>query len=262
MNGIGGGGEEAARSRSAQAENKKEFMGKFKKITAIFKFLLLIGIAIGLPLLLYFRYPEILNEFRDIESINAMAETREGFLFPFFVGLQVFQVIVSIIPAQAVQIAAGYVYNFGIAYIACVAGLLIGTVVTYFIAKLLGRDAMQLLFGTERIDKFVDKLNSKRAYILLFIVFLIPGIPKDIFAYAAGISRMNVFAFFLISLVARTPALMASVLFGGMMRSGSYMGMIVLGAIIAILCILGLKFHNKLADIVNGFYEKLVGGGA
>ncbi|MDR2356093.1 MAG: VTT domain-containing protein [Clostridiales Family XIII bacterium] len=229
-----------------------------KKIAAIAKLLLLVGIAVGIPVLLRFRYPEIWDDFRSLESINAMIERREGFLFLFFVGLQVFQVIVSIIPAQAVQIAAGYVYNFWIAYLACVAGLLIGTVVTYFIAKLLGRDAIRLFFGAERIDKFIDKLNSKKAYILLCLIFLIPGIPKDLFAYAAGISQMNASAFFLISLAARTPPLMASILFGGMLRSGSYVGMIVLALVLATLCILGLKFHHKLAELANRFYERFL----
>jgi uncharacterized membrane protein YdjX (TVP38/TMEM64 family) len=237
-------------------------MKKLKKIAAVAKFLLLIGIAIGLPVLIWLRHPEILNDFKSLESINAMLERREGFLFPFFIGLQVFQVIVSIIPAQAVQITAGYVYNFWIAYLSCALGLLIGTVATYFIAKLLGRDAIRLFFGAERIDKFIDRLNSKKAYILLCVIFLIPGIPKDLFAYAAGISQMNAFAFFSISLAARTPPLMASILFGGMMRSGSYIGMIVLAAVLAALFILGLKFHHRLADIANRFYERTVGGGA
>jgi uncharacterized membrane protein YdjX (TVP38/TMEM64 family) len=121
---------------------------------------------------------------------------------------------------------------------------------------------MRLIFGEERIGQFVDKLNSKKAYILLFIIFLIPGIPQDLFAYAAGISQMNALAFFLISIVARTPALMASVMFGGMMRSGSYVGMIILGVVIIICCILGLKFHTRLADVANRFYDRMTGAKA
>jgi uncharacterized membrane protein YdjX (TVP38/TMEM64 family) len=235
-------------------------MKMFKKILAIAKLLLLLLIAVGIPLLILFRYPEFLNNFRSFDAVNALIERSDGFLLPFFAGLQVFQVIVSIIPAQAVQIAAGYAYNFWIAYLVCIIGLCVGTVATYFIAKLLGRDAMHLLFGEERINRFVDKLNSKKAYILLFIIFLIPGIPKDLFAYAAGISQMNAFAFFIISIVARTPALMASILFGGMLRGGSYVGMILLGIALAALCVLGLKFHTKLADAANRFYDRTARG--
>jgi uncharacterized membrane protein YdjX (TVP38/TMEM64 family) len=225
---------------------------------AIAKFLLLIIIVIGVPLLIYFRHPEILDDFKSFKSVNALLKERGGMLLPLFAALQAIQVVVSIIPAQAVQIAAGYAYNFWIAYLVCMIGLIVGTVVTYFIAKLLGRDAMRLIFGEERIGKFVEKLNSKKAYILLFIIFLIPGIPKDLFAYAAGISQMNALAFFLISIVARTPALMASVMFGGMIRSGSYAGMIILGIVIIALFILGLKFHGRLADVANRFYERTV----
>jgi uncharacterized membrane protein YdjX (TVP38/TMEM64 family) len=233
---------------------------KIRKILAIAKLLLLVVIAVGVPLLIWFRHPEILDNFRSLDSVNALLEERKTGMLWLFAGLQVFQVIVSVIPAQAVQIAAGYAYNFWIAYLVCVAGLVSGTVLTYFIAKLLGRDAMRLLFGEERIAGFVDKLNSKKAYILLFIIFLVPGIPKDIFAYAAGLSEMKALAFFLISLIARTPALMASILFGGMIRSGSRMGMIILGAAIVLAFLLGLKFHGKLAEFVNRFYDRMVGG--
>jgi uncharacterized membrane protein YdjX (TVP38/TMEM64 family) len=220
---------------------------------------LLIVIVIGIPVLIYFRHPEILANFKNLESVNALLDERGDMLLPLFVVLQVFQVVVSVIPAQAIQIASGYAYNFWIAYAVCIIGLFVGTVLTYFIAKLLGRDAMRLIFGEERIGRFVDKLNSKKAYILIFIIFLIPGIPKDLFAYAAGISQMNALAFFLISVVARTPALMASVMFGGMLRSESYVGMIILGLVIIALFILGLKFHGKLADAANRFYERTVG---
>jgi uncharacterized membrane protein YdjX (TVP38/TMEM64 family) len=238
---------------------RERALSKTGKILAVAKFLLLIVIAVGVPLLLWFRHPEFVDNFRSFDSVNALIEERTAAMLLFFLALQIFQVIVSVIPAQAVQIAAGYAYNFWIAYLVCVAGLVAGTVLTYFIAKLLGRDAMHLLFGEERIAGFVDKLNSKKAYILLFIIFLVPGIPKDIFAYAAGLSEMKALAFFLISLVARTPALMASILFGGMIRSGSRMGMIILGAAIVLLFLLGLKFHDKLAELVNRFYDRMVG---
>jgi uncharacterized membrane protein YdjX (TVP38/TMEM64 family) len=235
-------------------------MGKIRKIIAIAKLLLLIIIAAGIPLLIYFLHPEMIEGFKSFDSVREMIRERGDILVPWFMFFQIFQVIVSIIPAQAIQIASGYIYNFWIAYVICITGLLAGTVITYFIAKLLGRDAMLLIFGEERIGKFVDKLNSKKAYIALAIIFLIPGLPKDLFAYAAGISQMKASAFFLISIVARTPAVMASILFGGMMRSRSYDGMIVMAVIIAALCLLGIKYHEKLADFANRLYDKHVAG--
>jgi uncharacterized membrane protein YdjX (TVP38/TMEM64 family) len=229
-----------------------------KKAFAIVKFALLITLVIGAPLLIYFLHPEVIAYFKSLESINELLNERKDMLLPLFFVLQIFQVVVSVIPAQAVQIAAGYAYNFWIAYIVSITGLLAGSVITYFIAKLLGRDALRLIFGEERIGKFVDRLNSKKAYIALFIIFLIPGLPKDLFAYAAGISQMNALAFFAISAIARTPALMASNMFGGMLRSHSYVGMIILGAIIAVIFILGIKYHSKLSDLVDRLYDRYV----
>ena len=86
--------------------------------------------------------------------------------------------------------------------------------ITFYLARLLGKDAMHLIFGEERIGKFIHHLNSKRAFAIILVLFLIPGFPKDLITYAAGVSEVKMKPFLLLSLVGRTPAMMGTVMMG------------------------------------------------
>ena len=84
---------------------------------------------------------------------------------------------------------------------------------------------MYLIFGEEKITKFIDQLNSKRAFAILFVLFLIPGLPKDLITYAAGLYHIKLKAFLILSLIARTPALMGTLIMGSMLYDRSYLAL-------------------------------------
>ncbi len=116
-----------------------------------------------------------------------------------------------------------------------------------------------MIFGEQRFTKFVHTLNSKRSFIVLFVIFLIPGIPKDLFTYAAGVSEIRVCPFLILSLIGRTPAMMCSILMGSMFYNGSYTGLIILGAAAIILFFIGILKRDKLVKWMDRFYTRLAG---
>jgi uncharacterized membrane protein YdjX (TVP38/TMEM64 family) len=227
-----------------------------KRVLSIIKLAALFVIVVVLPIFLIICRPELLENFKSKEAIDALVERYRSVSAIFFLGAQIIQIVISVIPGQAIQIAAGYTYGFWLAYFVSMGGALLGTVITYYIARFLGRDAMHLIFGEEKINKFIKTLNSKGAVVTTFILFLIPGVPKDTLIYAAGISEMRAKIFIPISLIARTPAMMGSLLLGGMLKSGSYIGMIVLGSVSLALFVLGLMFHSKVTAWFGRVYDK------
>jgi uncharacterized membrane protein YdjX (TVP38/TMEM64 family) len=176
-------------------------------------------------------------------------------------GLQVFQIIVSILPGQALQFAAGYAYHFWLGFLFSILGVTMGTVITFYLARLLGKDALHVIFGEEKFNKFVHTLNSKRSYIVLFVIFLIPGIPKDLFTYAAGVSEIRIVPFLLLSLIGRTPAMIGSILMGNMFYNGSYTGLIFMGAAAVILFVAGIIKRDKMIKLTDRFYDRMAGNG-
>lgn len=215
-------------------------------------------LVIGVPFYVYFRYPDLIDHFRSLEAINAFLLQYQTASIFVYIGLQIFQIIVSILPGQALQFAAGYAYTFWFGYLYSIIGITLGTTITFYMARLLGKDAMHVIFGEEKFCKFVHILNSKRAFIVLFVIFLIPGIPKDLFTYAAGVSEIRIKPFILLSLVGRTPAMMVSIMMGSMFHKESYTGLIILGVIAVIASIAGILQRNKLTQWGNKAYHKMV----
>ena len=232
---------------------------RIRTAISILKLLILLGIVIGLPVYVYFTCPELIDRFRSLEEINKLLKQYKTASIFIYLGLQVFQIVVSVVPGQALQFAAGYAYHFWLGLLFSLIGVAAGTVITFYLARLLGKDALHLIFGEERFSRFVHTLNSKRSFIVLFVIFLIPGIPKDLFTYAAGVSEIRIVPFLLLSLIGRTPAMIGSILMGSMFYNGSYVGLIIMGAAAVVLFIAGLMNRDKLVKWTDRFYNRLAG---
>lgn len=232
---------------------------KIRTVISVLKLLILLGIVIGVPVYVYYNYPVLVDRFRSLEEINKLLKQYKTASIFIYIGLQIFQIIVSVLPGQALQFAAGYAYHFWLGLLFSVIGVALGTVITFYLARLLGKDALHLIFGEERFSRFVHTLNSKRSFIVLFVIFLIPGIPKDLFTYAAGISEIRIIPFLLLSLIGRMPAMIGSILMGSMFYNGSYIGLIIMGAAAVALFVAGLINRNKMVKWTDHFYHRLMG---
>ena len=110
-------------------------------------------------------------------------------------------------------------------------GALIGSTITYFLARFLGNESLHLIFGEQKVSSYVRKLNSKRSYMLIFLIYLIPGIPKDFVSYVAGVSNIRLRPFLVLSTLGRTPGIIESLLFGAFLADKNYIGLVIVVAV-------------------------------
>lgn len=238
-------------------EKKDSIHSRIKFISVVLKFALLIVIIVGVPLYIWFFHQDLIRQFSDIDDVKALfAQYKTTGVF-VYIGLQMIQIIISLIPGQALQFAAGLLYGFWVGLMISLVGALAGTVVTYYLAKLLGRDALHELFGKRKIEENLKKINSKKGYIIVFLIYLIPGVPKDLCSYAAGLSSMKLSAFLILSTAGRTPGMMGSLLIGREIGEGNYATVIIIGVIAVVLFILGIIYHSKLTNYIDRAYDKL-----
>ena len=243
-------------SPAVSAHDNKAALKK-KKIFTIVKFAILLILVIGIPLYIFIFHRDVFTVFRNVDTIQAFFEAHKSASVFIYLGGQVLQVVIAAIPGQAFQLAAGYFFGFLPGLLWSVIGVVLGTIITFYLARFLGRDAMYLIFGEKKLQSFIDKLNSKRAYLLVFIIYLIPGIPKDLFNYAAGVSEINFKAFLILSTIGRIPGMMGSLIIGLMVKNGNYTALIILGAILAVILILAFIFRHRLRYLLDAFYEKM-----
>lgn len=229
------------------------------KAYAIFKLFILLVIIIGIPVYLILYQSQMIQQLSSFDNVKAVFQEHRGEIFSLYVIAQVLQIVVCFIPGQWLQITIGYLYNGFIGFLLSVAGAFIGSVITYYLASFLGHDAMHMFFGEEKIKNMVRRLNSKKGLMIIFMIYLIPGVPKDICNYAAGLSEMKMKAFLLVSIVGRSPAMLGSIVIGTQLRTGNYDNAIIIGFIAIILFILGIKYRNKLHQFFDAQYDKLIG---
>lgn len=230
---------------------------KTKLFLSVLKLVVLSAIVIGIPLYIVFCQRDFIDQFRSFDDVLAYLERYKFESIFIYIGIQVVQIVISVIPGQAFQFAAGYLYGFIPGLIFSVIGAFLGTLISFYLARLLGKDAVHLFFGEERINHFIDRLNSKRAYIIVFLLYLIPGLPKDVISYAAGVSEMKFKAFMAFSMAGRVFGMGGSLLIGAFYFKEHYIGMAVIGVFAAVAFVLGVIYRDRINQYLDKFYDKV-----
>ena len=232
---------------------------RLKKLLAVLKFVLLIGIIAAIPLYIVLAKPAWMEFFESRDSLNAFLDAHQSQSWWILLGIQVVQIVISAIPGQVAQFAGGYALGLWAGYLVTILGCVIGTTIAYYLAKMLGRDAVELFFSEEKTAEFLEKLNSKKAYAIIFILYLIPMVPKDMIVYVAGLSKFRLAPLMVLSLVGRTPAMLAGILMGDLLRSENYLSLIILLIVTGVLLLLCILYRKQLTDKADWLYDKLSG---
>ena len=235
-------------------------MSSKKKVAiAILKLIFLILIVVLIPLYLYFYQQDFLMRFRDFNDIVSSLERYKLQSIPIYIILQIAQIVISVLPGQFFQLAAGYLYTFWPALLFSCIGAFLGTTITFWLAKGLGSDFVHIFFEKDKTEDYVKRLNSKKAYTIVFLLYAIPGIPKDVVSYAAGLSEMKYKPFIILSTIGRLPGMMGSIIIGSMWHKEEYVGMIILAIIAVVAFCACIIYRKKLHELLDKVYDKLNG---
>ncbi len=248
--------ENAHRTKDEVRDNLKS-ANKTKVFLSVLKLLLLFSIVVAVPLYIYFYHKDFLMQFKSFDDVLIFLEHYQLESIFVYIGVQVLQIVISIIPGQAFQFAAGYLYGFIPGLLFSVIGAFLGTTIYFYMAKVLGKDAVHQFFGQERTSYFVERLNSRRAYTIVFLLYLIPGLPKDVVSYAAGVSEMKFKAFMAFSMAGRVFGMSGSLLIGAFYFKEHYIGMAVVGILAVVLFALCIIYRQKIHGYLDKFYDSV-----
>lgn len=133
------------------------------------------------------------------------------------IGLQLLQILVPILPGEPIEFVAGMCYGSFWGMIIIFIGCFLSSFIIFYCVKKFGLDFINTFCNDDQIDKLKNsKLlsNPNKIEILLFFLFLIPGTPKDLFVYLAGLLPIKPIRFLLIATFARFPSVITSTLAG------------------------------------------------
>ncbi len=214
--------------------------------------LLLLVLFIALVAFFSVKYgPGILNIIRKPDRFRDFLASYQSVSILVFIFFQVLQVVVSAIPGEFVQIAGGYVYGTLFGTIYSTTGILIGAVIAFYIARLIGFRLVKDLVPDNKLERFNFLINNPKSEITMFILFLIPGVPKDILIYLAGLTPIKPVPFFIIFIIARFPFILVASFVGAHIQARNYLPVAIVSGIVGALFVLGLIYKNKVIQIVH-----------
>lgn len=161
-------------------------------------------------------------------------------------GIQILQVFVALIPGEVVEIGLGYAFGWFAGTLLCLLGVTVASAAVFLIVKKAGIKAVELFVDTEKINSLRFLNSEAKLKRTVFLLFFIPGTPKDLLTYFVGLTRMNLAQFMSISMVARLPSVLSSTLVGHFAGAEDYKVSIIIFAVTAIISLTGLFLYNKL----------------
>jgi len=163
-----------------------------------------------------------------------------------FLAIQVLQVFIFVIPGDTVQAAGGYLFGFWLGLALTVSGITMGSTVNFWVARSLGRPLVERLFPKEQIDRLGALTSGSRAQVAFFLLFVIPGIPKDILCYVAGLSQLRLPFFLVVSILGRMPGIVGSTLLGSSAADQRWTLTVVLFAAAVVLFAAGYLLRDRV----------------
>lgn len=209
-------------------------------LAAVLIIFILIANFVGRPLVRQFQ--ESPETFRDYVKANGLL----GALI--MMGIVALQVVVAIIPGEPIELGAGFVFGWAEGAILCLLGSAAASALVYLAVRKWGVRLVELFFPREKITRFSFLQNEKKLDLLVFILFLIPGTPKDMLTYLVGLTPMKLRTFLLLTTVARIPSVVSSTVTGSLAQKGSYTAALITYGItlaISLVCILWYRRISK-----------------
>lgn len=214
-------------------KNTKAIIG----ITIVTLFFVGIAILIGKPLIEFVSNP---TQFRQWVNDN-------GIIAPIaFVGMVVLQVIIAIIPGEPLEIGAGYAFGTIHGTLLTMLGITIGSICIFLAVKRWGMKIVNIFFSQEKIENIKWIHNTKKLYLISIILFAIPGTPKDLITYFAGLTEMKLLPFLLIVNFARLPSIITSTLGGNAIGTKKYGMAAIVFAVTALITIIGIMIYKHI----------------
>jgi uncharacterized membrane protein YdjX (TVP38/TMEM64 family) len=208
------------------------------KVSVLFALIVLLLIGWGFRIPLWEKLTGFYHLFSDRQQIRQFISSFGPSAPPIFMLIQLLQVVLAPVPGEATGFIGGYLFGVLPGFIYSSIGLTVGSWLNFIIGRFLGERYVRKLIPADQFEK-IDGKVKRQGVILLFILFLFPGFPKDYLCLVLGLSTLPTKIFILLAGLGRMPGTFALSLQGAFLYEQNYVLLgILIGAclILALLC--------------------------
>lgn len=169
------------------------------------------------------------------------------------------QVVFAFIPGEVVEIAAGVLFGPWWGTLFCLVAETLGSVIVIMLVRKFGRRFVESLYPREKIDALPILNDRKKRNAFIFLLFAIPGTPKDFLTYIIGLTKISIPTYILLTFFARIPSVITSTFAGSSISDGKIIQAVIIFVATAVLSGIGYliylsiqkKNDKKSAEIEN-----------
>jgi uncharacterized membrane protein YdjX (TVP38/TMEM64 family) len=205
--------------------------------------LVIVGVLWGKPIVDLVSDPETFREWVDARGLWGQAA---------MILIVAVQILVALIPGEPFEFAAGYAFGVWQGLMLCMIGSFIGGALAMLLARRFGMKLVKALFPKQDIENLAIFRNPDRLKILTFLLFLIPGTPKDVMVYALGLTPMGVLQGMTLTTLARIPSIVTSTLSGHVLGEEQYIASIIIYGLTGVASLIAILLYRRRAKGKEG----------
>ncbi len=171
--------------------------------------------------------------------------------------MQFLQIVVAFIPGEITQVAAGMLYGPWWGALIIAVGCAVSSAFVYVVVHKLGAPFVRAMVPEKYLAKFDRLEKTGKLNVIVFVLFLIPGLPKDTFTYLVPLTSMRLKTFLALTTVGRLPGIVVSTYAAHGIMDGRLVQSVVLFAVLAAIALVGVLCNERIVS----FFDRHAHGG-
>ena len=193
----------------------------------------------GVPLVKFASEPEKFRQWVDNNGIWSRFA---------YMGMVILQVVIAVLPGEPFEIAAGYAFGAVEGTILCIAASTLGSVMVFLLVRYFGVPLVEVFFSEEKLQRIKLLKTSPKRDFIFFIIFMIPGTPKDLLCYFAGLTDIKFTLWLLICSLGRLPSIVTSTVGGDALGTSNYWFAAAVFAATLVISLVGLLVYKHICN--------------
>ena len=194
-----------------------------------------VSISVGVPLVRSASDPE--NFRMWIDSLGFLGAGA-------YVMLVILQVIVAFIPGEPVEVLGGYAFGILEGTLLYLIGAFIGSIIVFLFVRKFGRTAAEIFFSKEKLEALKILQTSPKRTLIFTVIFTVPGTPKDLLVYFAGLTDIKLSTWILIAAFGRIPSVITSTIIGSGLGQEKYLSAMITFGVTLVISAVGLLVYK------------------
>ena len=227
-------------------ENKKKKNKKnFEFLTSVILIIVILSVIVL----------AIINHFGGINAVTDeiidISERHYLLGLMLFLMMQTLQIVISVIPGEPLEVMSGMIYGTLGGFFWCTVGIIIGSSIIFRAVRKYGIKLVERFIDTDQLFDYNFMKHTTKMETILFILFLIPGTPKDVLIYVAALSKIKLSTFLIITSFARIPSILTSTYAGSNLGQGNIGKTAIVFIVIALIGLFGIYIQPKIMKKLN-----------